>query len=247
MNDTKLDSLALPQELDYLRSPADRHSLINASDMEGKLYIHSLTESDVSELAKISNRIRHHDHDVLIAEWQRYDVTADPHDIGYRGNVSTLLKLLDRLGELGLEPFSTNMPHHRRYRPIIDWSKLPDDMQYLVPTLEKYAFLTLGPESEYPVLPAYVIEELRELYEAAEANRQWPIVAAWEDYKPEDIVEWGALFNISEYIESCFLMRSSEYSEDSEDEEHYVFNPNVLQRDTQEGVNIVENTTANKQ
>jgi hypothetical protein len=95
MNDTKLDSLALPQELDYLRSPADRHSLINASDMEGKLYIHSLTESDVSELAKISNRIRHHDHDVLIAEWQRYDVTADPHDIGYRGNVSTLLKMLD--------------------------------------------------------------------------------------------------------------------------------------------------------
>jgi hypothetical protein len=180
----------MPPELDYLRSPATRYALSAEPRGHREQFIRMMPPKCMDELASLSARIHHERHDQLIAEWRSY-WGADPYDVGYRDNVTTLLHLLDTLGKAGLDPFASNYPHHRYRKPVVNWGKLPADLQYLVPALDKYGFIDLNPGGALPALPQFVLRELDLLYTEAVARGHWPIAAAWVGERPADLAEWG--------------------------------------------------------
>ena len=158
--------LPLPDELRYLRRPAVKfgfHFLVEDYDE----VIRRLSPNALRELAEVSERIRRNGHQRAISQW--IAECYDPEDpVGYDGAVTSMLFLLDELGERGMSPFHRGMPFFVEIEDTepLDWTKLPEELSYLIEPAEKYGvyqcsaemgefFENMTPEEEEELVRAY--------------------------------------------------------------------------------------------
>lgn len=188
----------IPLELVYLKSLGIRFGKwyqLNSSTVGLE---HALSKRQILELATASNRFVAEGHRMVAAGW--FQDQDDQLQIGSHGNVSLLLDLMDELGARGLSPFRENRPHYVRLPPVLKASALPDDLQYLLPALQKYGTLDL---CETTQLTPEARRELTETYEEIKRRGHWPIADAWPtDRDYEESAERSALYWLHEVIET---------------------------------------------
>lgn len=188
----------IPLELVYLKSLGIRFGKwyqLNSSTVGLE---HALSKRQIMELATGSNRFVAEGHRMVAAGW--FQDQDDQLQIGSHGNVSLLLDLMDELGARGLSPFRENRPHHVRLPPVLKASALPDDLQYLLPALQKYGTLDL---CETTQLTPEARSELTKIYEEIKRRGHWPIAAAWPTHRDnEESAERSALCWLHEVIET---------------------------------------------
>jgi hypothetical protein len=170
MHESKLDWSKLPDELQYLRQPAETYGVYATPRDRGRLE-QSISEEQLAELARLAKRVRAPDEQGgRIWEWRQRHV-GEPEE----ERVKWLIVVLNEF-----------VPDFEEDARVADWGKLPPDLSYLAEPAAKYGPYWLD-EDRTRLLDEIDDEELFALAELSNrvrssSHREW--IAAWMERCP---------------------------------------------------------------
>ena len=129
-----------PAELRYLLPFAERHgSEAPIANFDRRLgrhveYGETLSAKEINSLRELYNQIKAEGHASVINQWLQ---NAPDNEAAWP--ISGLLILFAQLGKRGIAPFNDGIVRREeKPDPLLDWSKLPPELAWLVSPAERY-------------------------------------------------------------------------------------------------------------
>lgn len=132
----------LPVELHYMIPLAEQHGsdapMASYDEELGRhvTYAETLSDEEIKPIRELYTQIRANNHGPVISDWYHNHFAQASADTTWP--IYGLLVLFQLLGDLGIEPFDDGTVRFKEKEEVLDWSKLPASLSYLIEPAEKY-------------------------------------------------------------------------------------------------------------
>lgn len=132
----------LPPEIQYLKIPSTIYTSGPMTDLIQE-FVDSASSETIKEFARWYMVIADHGHSHLISQWIQH-ASLDDKKFGCYWPIFCMFEIFERFAKKGVHPFSTRHVRLTDHSEIsLDWSRVPDYLQYLVPWVNRYGEIIL--------------------------------------------------------------------------------------------------------